>query len=285
MKKTLRGKVLKAVAVMLTAAACGATCASLAGCAKTQSVSGEMHYAQWGTDYGIKVNIEVQSDKKGDRIRKVTVADSDYVEASEARGNWDPKVWYDSRQTLLNAYRGKYVADILALEVVTNQGIPVVKEDDGFVNYGDNLIITGATLGSGRLLLAVQNALASLDGYEVVEGAYGYNSWNTDYGAKVRVVLKNDVVKKVVTLSSGYTNASTGTTWNPQLWNAEADKILAAYEGKTVNEILAMTATVQGQNGATENSVSDSSLIATGATLSSARLLLAVQTALAPDNS
>ena len=282
MKKTLRGKVLKAVAVMLAAATCGATCASFAGCAKTQSVSGEMHYAQWGTDYGIKVNVEVQSDKKGDRIRKVTVADSTYVEASDAMGDWDPKVWYDGRQTLLNAYRGKYVADILALEVVTNDGIPLVKENDGFINYGDNLITTGATLGSGRLLIAVQNALATLDGYEVLEGGYGYTSWSTNYGAKVRVVLKDNVIKKVVTLSGDYTNASTGTTWNPQLWNAEADRILAAYEGKTADEILAMTATVAGQNGATENSVSDSSLIATGATLSSARLLLAVQAALAP---
>ncbi|MDE6850335.1 MAG: hypothetical protein K2J54_03310, partial [Clostridia bacterium] len=169
----------------------------------------------------------------------------------------------------------------LALEVVTDGDIPIVKEDDRFVNFGDNLIITGATLGSGRLLVAVQNALASLDGYKVAEGEYGYNSWGTNYGAKVRVVLKNNVVKKVVTLSSGYTNATTGmASWDSNLWIAEADKILAAYNGKTVDEILGMTATVEGQNGATQTSVSDNSLIATGATMSSARLLLAVQNAL-----
>lgn len=282
MKKTLRGKLFKVVTLLTVAAACGATCVSLSGCAKTKSVSGEMHYVQWGTDYGIKVNVEVQSDKKGDRIKKVTVADSDYVEASDARGDWDPKVWYDSRQTLLNAYRGQYVSDILALEVITNGEVPLVKEDEEFVNYGDNLIITGATLGSGRLLVAVQNALKTFDGYKVVEGEYGYNSWGTNYGAKVRVVLKDNVVKKVVRLSSGYCNATTGMpSWNPQLWNEKEDSILAAYAGKTVDQVLDMTATVEGQNGATENSVSDSSLLATGATMSSARLLLAVQNALA----
>lgn len=279
MKKTLRGRLFKAVAILTVAASCGAIGASLSGCAKTEAVSGEMHYVQWGTDYGIKVNVEVQSDKKGDRIRKVTVADSEYVEASEARGNWDPQVWYNNRQTLLNAYRGQYVADILALEVVTDGEVPEVKSDDGFVNYGDDLITTGATLGSGRLLIAVQNALAKVDGYKVVEGEYGYVAWGTNYGAKVRVVVKNDVVKKVVTLSSDYTNAT--ATWSDKvLWDNGEAGILSAYAGKKVSEIKAMTATVSGQNEATENSVSDSSLLVTGATLSSARLLLAVQNAL-----
>lgn len=274
-------KLFKAVAVTAVAAACSAAGFTLAGCAKTQNVSGEMHYVQWGTDYGIRVNVEVQSDKKGDRIRKVTVADSDYVSASPAMNGWDPKVWNDSLQTLLNAYRGKYVADVLALEVVTGEsGAPAVKRDEDFVNFGDELIITGATLGSGRLLIAVQNALKTFDGYKVVEGEYSYVSWGTNYGAKVRVVVKDNVVKKVAALSSEYVNASVTPKWDAGLWLNVESNILAAYEGKTVEEIKGYTATVSGQDGATENSVSESSMLATGATMSSARTLLAVQNAL-----
>ncbi len=276
MKSKLCVKLCKAVAAL----ACGVSCALFAGCAKTQTVEGEMYYVQYGTEYGVKVNVQVQADKKGDRIRKVTVEDSDYVSASPAMGNWDPKVWNDGLPTLLNAYRGQYVADVLALDVATNGGIPLVGTDDGFVNYGDNLIITGATLGSGRLLIAVQNALGSLDGYKVAEGEYGYNEYNTDYGARVRVVLKNGVVKKVTVLSSGYTNATAQGWEDVRLWNEAEDGILAAYEGRTVDGIMSLTATIKGQSGATDNTVSDPSLLVTNATKSSARLLLAVQNAL-----
>ncbi|MCM1437590.1 MAG: hypothetical protein NC131_00060 [Roseburia sp.] len=279
MKNTIRGKIATVAVCAAVAASCAVGAVTLSGCAKTTGVNGEMHYVQWNTNYGIKVNVQVQSDKKGDRIRKVTVAESDYVEVSPEGNGWDPKAWNDGLQTLLNSYRGLYVADVLSLEAHTEDGIPAVKADDGFVNFGDNLIITGATLGSGRLLLAVQNALSSLENYEVAEGEYGYTAWGTDFGAKVRVVLKDGVIQKVVTLSSGYSNAS-AQGWTPQTWYSKADEILAAYKGKTAEYILGLTATVEGQNGATENAVSDSNLLATDATLSSARLLLAVQNAL-----
>ena len=277
MKKSLRGKLLKTVAIFAVAAACGATCVSLSGCNKTQKYDGEMHYEQYGVNFGIKVSVEVQSDKKGDRIRKVSVLNSDYVSASPS--GWDKDKWDDNLQTLLNAYRGMYVKDVLALDVVTAEnGAPYVRTDDKFSDFGGNLIITGATLGSGRLLLAVQDALSKANGYEVVEGEYGYVSYGTNYGVKVRVILKDGVIKKVVTLTSDYTNAT--ASWNTALWYDKADVILAAFEGKTAAEINGITATVGGQDGATENVVSDSAFLATDATLSSARLMLAVQNAL-----
>lgn len=131
----------------------------LSACSETKTVTGEMHYNNWGTEYGIKVNVEVQ----GDRIKKVTVADSDYVEASEAMGDWNPQVWNNGINELLASYRGRYVSDVLAKNVVTNaKGEPLTSNDTGFNDYGDDYIITGATLGSGRLLIAVQNALKKL---------------------------------------------------------------------------------------------------------------------------
>lgn len=155
----------KSAKVFLCAAvaAFGISAGSLvSGCIKTRTVSGEMHYNSWGTEYGIKVDVVVQADNKGDRIRKVTVAESDYAEASPAMNGWDPAVWEENVQTLLNAYRGAYVDDLLALDVAENGGIPLVKGNAGFVNFGDGYIITGATLGSARLLLAVQDALSKL---------------------------------------------------------------------------------------------------------------------------
>ncbi|MDE6557847.1 MAG: hypothetical protein K2K39_01950 [Clostridia bacterium] len=274
-------KIKRLIVFTVAAAACGTVAVTLGGCAKKQDLSGEMSYVQWGTEYGVKVNVQIQSDNKGDRIRKVTVADSDYVSASPAMNGWDPKVWNNGLQTLLNAYRGKYVADVLAAEVVTNgEGAPLVKGDEGFVNYGDDLLITGATLGSGRLLIAVQNALKTLDGYKVAEGEYTYNAWGTDYGERVRVVLKDGKIEKVATLSCPYVNASITASWDAGLWLNAENGILAAYEGKTVEEVLAATSSLSGVDGASENTVSDGSVLVTGATMSSARLLKAVQNAL-----
>ncbi|MDE7163391.1 MAG: hypothetical protein K2O44_04855 [Clostridia bacterium] len=156
-------KRFKLLTCALASAACIASASALGGCLKTKTVSGEMHYNSWGTEYGIKVEVVVQNDKKGDRIRKLTVVESDYVEASPAMNGWDPKVWEDNLQTLLTAYRGAYVADILALDVATgSSGAPLTTGDAGFNNFGGEYIITDATLGSARLLLAVQDALSKL---------------------------------------------------------------------------------------------------------------------------
>lgn len=131
----------------------------LSACSQDKTVTGEMHYNNYGTEYGIKVNVEVQ----GDRIKKVTVADSDYKDASDAMGDWNPQVWNDGLDGLLASYRGRYVSDVLAKKVETNaKGEPLTTNDAGFNDFGDDYIITGATMGSGRLLIAVQNALKKL---------------------------------------------------------------------------------------------------------------------------
>lgn len=273
-------KSVKALTAVIASAVCALGIAALSGCAQKQTLTGEMSYTRWGVNYGIKVNVEVQTDSKGDRISKVTVADSDLVSASESDG-WDKTVWDNKLNNLLLAYRGEYVADVLAKEVATDGEEPLAADAEGFVNYGDDFIISGATIGSGRLLLAVQNALKTLEGYSVAEGEYGYNSWGTDFGAKVRVVVKDGVIQKVAVLSSDLVNASEVDGWNKDLWYDNLDAVLKSYEGKSVEAVKNGTAQVSGQDGATTNSVSDSDLIVTGATLSSARLFKAVQNALA----
>ena len=52
--------------------------------------------------------------------------------------------------------------EIRAINVaVKDDGEPYTTDDGVQVNYG-GLVITGATMGSGRLLLAVQNALSNM---------------------------------------------------------------------------------------------------------------------------
>ena len=244
----------------------------------TTTVSqGEYKYENpWsaGSYYGVKVSVEVQTDENGDRIRSVTIEDSDYTQASEG---WEGRDNYlENEQTLLNAYRGKYVADVLAMKVTTDyQGQPSEVSDD-------SVLITDATQSSGRLLLAVQDALCNF-GYSVFEGEYHYpNAWDDtapDYGIRVRVVMKGNVVRKVAVISSGYTEVSSG--WDGQAtWTDNLEGLLSSYVGKTKTQILDETVTVS--SGGQPDSVSNDSYVITGATQGSGRLLLAVQNALDP---
>ena len=268
----------------------GALCAggfALSGCAwTTETVEGDYHYVvNYGTEitYGVKVNVEIQSDDKGDRIRSVTIVESDdYTQLSDANPSYgwtdeNRQNYLDNEQSLLNAYRGLYVNDVLAMDVVTDaSGVPSSVSDD-------SLLISGATQSSGRLLLAVQDAIKNF-GYSICEGEYSYpNPWDStqSYGIRVKVVLKDDIISKVYVVDSDYIEVSDG--WeNKSIWEDGLEGLLAAYEGKTAEQILAVNVTTEtsGQPSA----VSDSTYVITGATQGSGRLMLAVQNALNPQS-
>ena len=282
-------KFVKAVAGVCLA---GALCAggfALSGCAwTTETVEGDYHYVvNYGTEitYGVKVNVEIQSDDKGDRIRNVTIVESNYKQLSDANPSYgwtdeNRQNYLDNEQALLNAYRGLYVNDVLAMDVVTDaSGVPSSVSDD-------SLLISGATQSSGRLLLAVQDAIKNF-GYSVCEGEYHYaNPWASSasdphYGIRVKVVLKDNIISKVYVADSDYIEVSDG--WeNKSIWEDGLEGLLAAYEGKTAEQILAVNVTTEtsGQPSA----VSDSTYVITGATQGSGRLMLAVQNALNPQS-
>lgn len=129
------------------------------GCSSSQTYEGEYGYTQYGTNYGIKVSVEVQNDK----IKTVTVLDSDYVEATSSEYGWaDEAVWNSNLQSLLNKFSGANVSDILAINVVCDaEGAPVASSSESFSQYGaeNQYLISSCTVGSGRLILAIQNAL------------------------------------------------------------------------------------------------------------------------------
>ncbi len=272
-------KIAKFVAGIVIASALCTAGFSLSACSwSTQTVEGEYHYTNYGVEYGVKVNVEIQTDSKGDRIRKVTIVESDYTQLSSANPDYGwtdemRQVYIDGEQELLNAYRGLYVADVMAMEVTTaSTGEPSAVSDS-------SVIISGATQSAGRLLLAIQDACSNF-GYSVSEGEYSYaNPWDASsrYGIAVKVVLKGDVIQKVSVIDSSYIEVSDSWT-DKALWNDGLEELLNSYVGKTVDEVLAVTVTIS-DSGQPE-SVSDSSYVITGATQGSGRLLLAVQNAL-----
>lgn len=150
-------------AIMLSALVSGCVCATaFAGCAKMYE--GKYEYTQYGTNYGVKVQVRVDENKV---VKSVRIVGSDYVDVSPASGdNWtQEKVdnWKDNVKPLLQAYEGKTVSEILSMEVaVSEAGAPLSQNAEGFKAYDSELIISGATLGSGRLLLAVQDAVKEL---------------------------------------------------------------------------------------------------------------------------
>ena len=180
-KKALIGLVAGIVAIFGVAAL--AACSDNSNNGGTeQTVTGQYDYyankgAENETHYGVKVNVTVKDGKitkveidKNSGLTQLTptwtAAGHDAYEAGEAN--------------LLKEYEGLDVDDVLAVDVQVRTegenskfpastwqpvGCPVEDDVEGYVPYvvGDaNLLVDGATQSSGRLLLAVQNALEKL---------------------------------------------------------------------------------------------------------------------------
>ena len=148
-------KRIKFIVCLVLTLAVSVCAAALAACnANEKEYYGEYHYANpWSSeepDYGVKVKVKVKSAKDGDTIVGVEIVKSNYVEVT---ADWEDRdLWDDGVEELLKSYSGKKVKDVLAAKVtVSSSGQPESVDGD--------FMITGATQGSGRLLLAVQDAL------------------------------------------------------------------------------------------------------------------------------
>ena len=131
------------------------------------------------------------------------------------------------------------------------------------------------------LALVMVFAVCSLTacGEKTYTGEVTYTAWGTPYGAKVDVTVKGDKVTAVKL----YTDEESGYVRTSPSWEGFATTE-AAYEefvnkfvGMTVADVLAIeaTATAEGQTVTTEG------WSITGATQSAARIIVAVQNALA----
>lgn len=153
MKRLFKTFALSVIACALCA------CIAVAGCGGSKAYNGtyvgEYSYMSDETHYGIKVSVVVENDV----IQSVTKLESDLVEVSPAIPDvWSEQNvanWNDNLSGLLEKYKGKTVAEIKAIKVtVAADGLPTLSAEEF-----NGLVISGATQSSGRLLLAVQNAL------------------------------------------------------------------------------------------------------------------------------
>ena len=150
----------KFLAVALAAVSVCALSVGLTACGgeEAKTYEGEYHYASpWSAtapDYGVKVKVTVT----GGKIDKVEIVESDYVQVTET---WtDKQTYLDGEKGLLDSFAGKTVEAVMDYEVKAdgqNKGEPTAVTAEGLK------VITGATQSTGRLILAVQDALADVE--------------------------------------------------------------------------------------------------------------------------
>ena len=125
----------------------------------------------WVNKYIADYNAASEEDKNNKYKFPVTpiVGDWGVQNAEEIEGaapdyygwtNKNEETWHTDEAWLLQMYEGKSVADVLAIKVfVKTTGEPYSSDKNDFSVGQDKLLIEGSTQGSGRLLLAVQDAL------------------------------------------------------------------------------------------------------------------------------
>lgn len=157
-------KIFKALTVLACTAAIGAGAAAISGCSKGYDgvYEGDYHYTnEHGATYGMKVKVTVENNiiKK---VEDVTLGEYTIVSSAMPNYGWSEdavKNWTDNESWLLQQYEGLAVSDVLEMSVfIKETGEPYSKDKNGDLG-ANNLLITGSTQGSGRLLLAVQDAL------------------------------------------------------------------------------------------------------------------------------
>ncbi|MCK9199203.1 MAG: FMN-binding protein [Bacilli bacterium] len=105
--------------------------------------AGEWERESYGTLFTAKVSIEIKNDK----IVSVSLDENSNITSPAAQWTND-SVWFDNYEDLLASFEGLEVEDVL--QATADISAPSVTGVDK---------ITGATLSSARLLLAIQNGL------------------------------------------------------------------------------------------------------------------------------
>lgn len=119
-------------------------------------VAGAYYY--WSKDKDGKVD-KTKVVKWDENAEKVVVPDVACTTASYGWSDEAKKNWTSKEALLLQKFEGWSVADVLAVKVyIDDSGVPYGKEDNAAFLSSD-LLIVNATQGSGRLMLAVQDAL------------------------------------------------------------------------------------------------------------------------------
>ncbi len=130
-------------------------------------------------------------------------------------------------------------------------------------------------------------ALVACDNTETFTGEYSYTSYGYVYGAKVDVVMKGDTISNLRLYTDeetgwvGLSDAYPDYGWTDearQVWLDGANNLMLSFVGMTADEVADISATIGGVNG--DSDVVETGYFVSGATQSSARLVLAIQNAI-----
>ena len=138
--------------------------------------------------------------------------------------------------------------------------------------------LIGLAVGTVAALGVVGFAACS-DNTKTVEGEYSYENYGNTYGVKVEVTVENNKIKEVKTVETeGWTEATETESWDRTPYVNGKAALLDAYEGMSVDDVLAIEVTTDDKGQPT--AVPEKDLLISTATQSCGRLLLAVQDAL-----
>lgn len=165
---------MKKILVLALAIVMALSVVALVACAEPQTVEGEYKYENpWtaGNYYGVKVSVTVQ----GNRISKVEITSTDdpddkYTNLSSGWTDEGKKTWNDGKADFLTSFEGLTVDEVKAIKVEkdangapnTAKDVDTIKDAPASLKIVETAEHTGATQSSGRVILAVQDALSKL---------------------------------------------------------------------------------------------------------------------------
>ncbi len=157
-------KIFKALSILAASTALCAGVAMATGCSGYNGkYEGEYSYVSWGHTYGMSVEVTVENNIITKVVDTTAVKHSDWVVVSnpptpESPWNDEAKAnWVNNEAWLLQKYEGLSVTEVIEKKVyIQGNGVPYEAAKNPDMS---DVMITGATQGSGRLLLAVQRAL------------------------------------------------------------------------------------------------------------------------------
>lgn len=157
---------MKKILVLALAIVMALSVVALVACGKEETVKGEYSYNALNSTtnkYGCKVTVTVK-----DGVIKDVKVDADTETFYNLTASWkDKSKWETGNAGMISKLIGMKVEDVKKITVSTQAADDAEHyapkgQPTGITGAPEGLTVTGATQSSGRLILAVQNALEKL---------------------------------------------------------------------------------------------------------------------------
>ena len=138
---------------------------AFAACGVSGEADGEYSYNHpYAPDSGAKYGAKVHLTVKNGVITALTVeADTDtFFNLTSTWTEAGKKTWNDNKDAFVQSFIGLKISDVKAIKVAcAENGVP---NENGITEFPATLkVVTGCTQSSGRIILAVQDAISKLE--------------------------------------------------------------------------------------------------------------------------